>query len=160
MSNYNIVPMLIIHQWEISTWKYDDIYSFYNRPTLEQPTTNSNVKITDSFIVQDNSGNIIGHFHFGSDAQIPTIENYNYTNDYLDIGLGLRPDLCGHGNGIAFTSSVIEFAKRYYNATKFRLSVAQFNIRAQKVYKKMGFTQIAEVTNSYFHNKFYIMTLD
>ena len=152
--------MLQKHAWEISKWKYNGIYSFYNRPDNSRPANNSDIPIDDSFVVYDNNGTLIGHFHFGSDAQIPTIENYEYTCDYLDMGLGLRPDLCGRGYGAQFTTLGIEFAQKHYGSKKFRLSVASFNERAQKVYEQIGFRKRCKVTNSYFKNKFYIMTLE
>lgn len=160
MNQFTIKPMTKMHAWEISNWKYDGIYSFYNCPTTSKPTVDGDTLINNSFVAYDNHGTLIGHFHFGSDAWIPTIENFNYSSDYLDIGLGLHPELCGLGYGVQFITFVIEFAKQQYNSKKFRLSVAAFNERAQKVYEKVGFSKTCEVTNSYFKNKFYIMILE
>ncbi len=160
MDTYTIIPMTRKHAYEISKWQYDDIYSFYNRPVADKPTTNADTPIDNFFVVCDNNQTLIGHFHFGPEGQIPTIENFDYTRDYLDIGLGLRPELCGQGYGTQFAALGIEFARKHYGAKKFRLSVAAFNERAQKVYEKIGFQKTSEVTNSYFKNKFYIMTLE
>ena len=160
MDNYTISPMTQKHAYEISKWKYDDIYSFYNRPDTARPTTDGDTTIDNFFVVYDNNQTLIGHFHFGPDGQIPTIEEFDYSCDYLDIGLGMRPELCGKGFGAQFTELGIAFAKEHYGAKKFRLSVAAFNERAQKVYEKIGFQKIGEVTNSYFKNKFYVMTLE
>lgn len=160
MDKFTICPMTKTHAWEISSWRYDGIYSFYNRPSVNRPASDADFTIDDSFVLYDSNGTLVGYFHFGSDAQIPTLENYDYTCDYLDIGLGLRPELCGHGYGTQFTAYGIEFAKEHYGSKKFRLSVAAFNERAQKVYEKIGFKKTCEVTNSYFKNKFYIMTLE
>lgn len=160
MNQITIKSMTKMHAWEISNWKYDGIYSFYNRPTASKPTVDGDTPINNSFVIYDNHGSLIGHFHFGSDAQIPTIENFNYSSDYLDIGLFLHPELCGQGYGVQFISFIIEFAKQQCCSKKFRLSVAAFNERAQKVYEKVGFNKTYEVTNSYFKNKFYIMTLE
>lgn len=111
MDEFTIRPMTKMHAWEISNWKYDDIYSFYNRPGASKPTIDADLTIDDSFVVYDSNGTLIGHFHFGSDAQIPTVENFDYTCNYLDIGLGLRPELCGQRYGAQFTTFGIEFAK-------------------------------------------------
>lgn len=160
MDRFTIRPMTKRNAWEISSWKYDGIYSFYNRPITNEPSVDGDTPIDKSFVVYDNDGTLIGHFHFGHDGQIPTIENFEYTSDFLDVGLGLNPKLCGQGYGVQFTVFVIGFAKQHYGSKKFRLSVAAFNERAQKVYEKIGFKKICEVTNSYFKNKFYIMTLE
>lgn len=160
MQDFTIFPMQKKHAWEISTWKYDGIYSFYNRPSFDKPILEADKIIENSWVVYDSNRTLIGHFHFGPDGQIPTIENYEYTCDYLDIGLGLHPELCGQGYGAEFVTFGIEFANKHYGSTKFRLSVAAFNERAQKVYEKIGFKKVCEVTNSYFQNKFFIMILE
>jgi RimJ/RimL family protein N-acetyltransferase len=75
----------------------------------------------------------------------------------LDIGLGLKPELCGKGMGAAFMGSGMEYARKNLGAAGFRLTVALFNSRAGKVYKKIGFEISAEVTHKNSHRKFFVM---
>ena len=63
-------------------------------------------------------------------------------NGTVDVGLGMRPDLTGHGRGYAFVSSILKFSLSEYNSNQFRLTVAQFNKRAISLYKKLGFKPI------------------
>ena len=156
-AQWTVHPMLQKHKWEIDTWKYDGVYAFYNRMDPGVPIGDADAPVADSYAVLDETGALMGHFHFGADAHIPTVENYDYTPDHLDIGLGLRPDLCGHGAGAQFVAMGLAFAQKRYGAHRFRLSVAAFNERAIKTYEKVGFSKVCEVTNSYFKNKFYIM---
>ena len=107
----------------------------------------------------DTDGALIGYYCFGEDARIPTIEENVYDDSFLDVGLGLRPDLCGKGNGLAFFNNGLDYAQKTFHTNCFQLSVAVFNERAIKVYQKAGFTIAHEVTNSYFKNKFFIMKL-
>ena len=78
-------------------------------------------------------------FSYGLDAQIPTVEEHVYGPGYLDIGLGLRPALCGQGLGAGLCRMGLEFGRQRFGAERFRLSVAAFNKRAVKVYLRCGF---------------------
>jgi len=138
---------------QISRWKYDGIYSFY-----DHDESNIAGYMDDAyFACIDDNGELIGYFCYGNDAQIPTIEEDVYDDNSLDIGLGLRPDLCGKGHGSAFMLKGMDYAQELYNTKNFRLSVAAFNERAVKLYTKAGFYIDREVTNSYSKNKFVIM---
>lgn len=152
-----IHPMTEQDDYDIAQWKYDGIYAFYNRVSMPPFPQTPSKFIEDAFAVRNGTGELIGHFHFGVDAQIPTVEDDVYSSDYLDIGLGLRPDLCGHGLGVPFVQAGLSFGLNTYHTNNFRLSVAQFNERAVRVYEKVGFLKVREVTNSHFNNSFFIM---
>lgn len=93
------------------------------------------------FSVAAADGALIGFFCYGQNAQVGEgIESGLYLDGTsLDIGLGLRPDLTGQGRGLAFLQAGMKFAEQTYDAKRFRLSVAAFNLRAVSVYKKAGF---------------------
>ena len=137
----------------ISSWTYEDIYSFYNHDI----SNISSLLDGNHYVLLDDKGDIIGYYCYGEDARIPTIEEEVYDDDYLDYGLGLRPNLCGKGYGQEFVTIGINYARVSLDCNHLRLSVACFNERAIKIYKKVGFIIVREITNSYFLNKFYIM---
>ena len=137
----------------ISCWKYEGEYAFYDH---------SEGDITGymdgtHYACIDADGELIGYFCFGKDAQIPTVEEYVYDDEFLDVGLGLRPDVCGKGFGLFFLNEGLDFAKQAFGTKQFRLSVAVFNERAIKVYQKAGFCVEREVINSYSMKKFLVM---
>ena len=153
-----IVPRRQRHEEAISRWRYEGVYAFYNCSEPFRAEDPERLVGEDSFVWLGPGGEILGHVSYGPDGQIPTVEEYGYPADALDVGLGLRPDLCGQGLGTEFVQMCLRFAWERYGAVRFRLSVAAFNQRAVGAYQKAGFSVEREVTNSFFHNKFYIMT--
>lgn len=156
--NARFVPRLERHEEAISHWQYDGEYAFYNQTEPFSVAHPERIVEENSFVWLDAAGELLGHVSYGPDGRIPTVEGYDYSEDWLDIGLGLRPDLCGRGLGEAYVFACLRFARERYGAERFRLSVAAFNKRAIRVYERAGFRVECEVTNSVFRNKFYIMT--
>lgn len=148
-----IVPMTEDDARMISDWKYEGDYSFYNHSQENR----DGLMDGTHFACLDAQGELIGYFCYGADARIPTMEENVYPEGYLDIGLGLRPDLCGKGLGLSFLQEGLRYAKERYQEDQYRLSVAAFNERAIKVYERAGFVKEQMVTNAYFRNSFHIM---
>ena len=148
-----ITPMTEHHAHQISHWKYEGEYSLYdhNEGDITGYMDGTHYACTNT------DGKLVGYFCFGKDAQIPTVEENVYCDEYLDIGLGLRLDACGKGFGLFFLNEGMDYARRAFGTEHFRLSVAVFNERAIKVYKKAGFHTEREVTNSYSQKKFLVM---
>lgn len=114
-------------------WHYDAEYSFYDMEADQEDLVDflDPKNRGDSNFVVTKDNDIIGFFSFNKVA-INTI----------DIGLGMRPNLVGNGNGLEFLKAGIEFAKSKYSPQKITLSVATFNKRAIKVYRKTGFIEV------------------
>ena len=114
-------------------WHYDAEYSFYDMESDKEDLVEflDPKKRGDSIFVVTKDNDIIGFFSFNKVA-IKTI----------DMGLGMRPDLVGNGNGLGFLKAGIDFAESMYSPKKITLSVATFNKRAIKVYRKIGFEEV------------------
>jgi ribosomal-protein-alanine N-acetyltransferase len=122
----------------ILKWRYDPPYDVYNLRSDEAD------EVVGYFLdprnnfhrIMDESGNVVGCCSFGPDGQVP---GGDYTANALDIGLGLRPDLTGQGRGLDTVTSVLDFARCTFAPRAFRVTVAAFNRRAQRVWEKAGF---------------------
>lgn len=114
-------------------WHYEAEYSFYDMDADKDDLVEflDPQKRGDSNFVVTQDNDIIGFFSFNKVA-IHTI----------DIGLGMRPNLIGNGNGLEFIRAGLEFAISKYAPRKITLSVATFNQRAIKVYRKIGFEEV------------------
>ncbi|GED72882.1 N-acetyltransferase [Brevibacillus reuszeri] len=144
--NFHLMTTTDAH--EIVSWKYPEEYSFYNFDDSEE--TFAELLDGTYYAVRDQDEPLIGFFCYGRNAQVPEGRNqHQYTGDnILDIGLGMMPELTGKGLGLTFLQAGIDFAIQQYQPAYLRLSVAAFNIRATKVYSKMGFAQTGAFVNN------------
>lgn len=141
---FQIRPMTYHDASVISHWTYPDEFRIYSF----EPSEELMAELLDGSYAAcfNESKELVGYFCYGRSAQIPTVENFNYSDDYLDIGLGLRPDLCGLGLGKDFLLCGMDYANRTFQTKKLRLSVAGFNRRAISVYLTCGFRPLCAVT--------------
>ncbi|WP_214482311.1 GNAT family N-acetyltransferase [Bacillus sp. SM2101] len=145
-----INKMLLNDAYHISKWKYDEPYTLYNFD--DSPEDIQELMDGSYFRVQLNN-ELIGFLCFGYNAQVPDGRAAGLYNDngknFIDFGLGMKPDLCGHGNGLSFVQAGLEFAIKRFKPKFVRLSVATFNIRAISVYSRIGFSK----EQTFFNNE-------
>ena len=115
---------------ETSGWRYDPPYDFYDStadpadlPELLDPQSRRDVY----FSALDEENCLVGFFQFEK------------TNEAVDVGLGLKPDLTGRGLGAGFVLAGLALARERFSPQRFTLSVATFNARAICVYERAGF---------------------
>ncbi len=60
----------------------------------------------------------------------------------LDVGLALRPDLLGQGQGAGLLQSVLAFARQTYQPALFRVTLAAFNHASLRLCSRAGFWQV------------------
>lgn len=127
---------------QVSKWTYEEPYSIYSMDE-DDDTIN---ELTDGryFSALDEENNLIGYYCFGEAAQVPAGNQFGVYDsaDMTDIGLGIKPALCGQGLGLSFMSSGLDFARDTLSAKGFRLTVAAFNKRAIKTYQRIGFKKV------------------
>lgn len=144
---YKVNKMKSEESRNIVRWQYDPPYSMYNMgdnaDDIEELMDGS------YFSVTTHNDGLIGYFCYGKNAQVPGgIQAGLYVNEnFLDIGLGIRPDLTGKGIGLDFLKTGLIFGMKTYQPKGFRLSVAAFNFRAISLYKKAGFKPANRFSN-------------
>ena len=140
----------------ILSWKYEKPYDFYNNEISDEVMA----ELLDGsyYALVDEGKALIGFFCIGKNAQVPFGNRFGvYRDDFVDMGLGMNPNLVGKGNGFEFCSYILQFIEEKFKGTPIRLTVAKFNRRAIHLYEKLGF-----VLENEFHTdltEFMVMVL-
>ena len=112
-------------------WHYGGQYGFYDMENdledLEEIIT-PKLRGDKYYQVVDDQDELVGYF---------CLERLS--EEKVEVGLGLRPDLTGQGLGLNFVKGIEEFIQNNFNYRITVLSVASFNKRAIKVYQGAGF---------------------
>jgi len=121
------------HVRQICCWKYEGVYSVYNfldwdtLVKLREGITIEEKRKNEFTAVTDENNNLCGYIRF--------VEN----KEFVLVGLGLKPLLCGQGLGNILMELLKNECKKRYNNKKIALEVRSFNKRAIKCYEKSGF---------------------
>ena len=119
-------------------WRYPPPYDFYD-PKPENVENDIQYLLDPQypyFSMMDQTGELVAFCTYGLDAQVP---GGDYSAKALDIGLGVHPSLTGQGNGIQFVQAAIQFGILTYHPKRLRVTIADFNKRARRVWEKAGF---------------------
>jgi ribosomal-protein-alanine N-acetyltransferase len=136
-------PMDETRAREIVTWHYEPPYDVYD------PGAGNVEETIRAFLDPDYAyyalsgpeGELMAYCCFGADARVP---GGDYRRAALDVGLGVRPDRTGRGQGGVYARAVLDFARRTFSPPAFRVTVAEFNERALKVWEKQGFRRVQQ----------------
>jgi RimJ/RimL family protein N-acetyltransferase len=124
---------------QIATWGYDEPYGMYSLTALAIPA------LLDPeyryHIVRDETGELVGFCCFGLDARVSGGVYTQGEPEVLDVGVGMHPGWVGKGHGRAFVAAVLGFAVVNFNPDIFRVTIAAFNQRSQRVFLGLGFKQ-------------------
>lgn len=125
---------------EFLTWKYEPPYEIYNySPEHFQEDLAYHLDPANNIYSMFRNDELIGYCSFGRDAQVP---GGDYSEEALDIGLMIKPELTGHGQGSEFVKDAIEIALTKYNPRNLRVTILESNLRARRVWEKNGFKTI------------------
>jgi len=122
---------------DIVTWRYAAPYDYYDMTRADPDFIASPQGGYYALVDQDR---LIGFRSFGEDGRVP---GYCYDESALDTGGGLRPELTGQGLGREAIQTGLEFGRQLFAPLAFRVTIASFNVRAQRVVGALGFRKIA-----------------
>ncbi|MEM6402972.1 MAG: GNAT family protein [Cyanobacteria bacterium P01_D01_bin.116] len=125
----------------ILDWRYNESLNFYNsNPSEIEETIKDFLNAENNYYsIFNNRNQLVAYCCFGADARV---KGGNYYVEALDIGFGLNPNLTRKGITFRIISAVYDFAKSHFSTTLFRVTVAEFNQQAIRLYKKAGFKQV------------------
>lgn len=118
---------------EISAWNYAAPYDVYAEEMVY-------AKKMPCRALVDKDGMLCGFFCWEAQARVLIAQTlYQAFPDALDFGIGLRPGLTGRGLGVFATTCALNWLRDAFAPPAFRLSVYEWNVRAQRVYERVGF---------------------
>jgi RimJ/RimL family protein N-acetyltransferase len=142
------------------TWRYEPPYDFYNHDPAQLDKLIHLSFLNPAyhyFSVFDEQDSLVAYRCFGEDARVP---GGDYAAEALDMGGGLRPDLTGHGLGPRIMRAAIDFARAEFSPRAFRVTVAEFNLRAQRACEKVGYVVVQHFIATHNGVPFVIMIRD
>lgn len=130
---------------EFAAWRYDVPYDVYEIDmTVDEAVAHFLEPGINCHTLFD--GNVmVGYCTFGDDAQVP---GGNYDADGIDVGLGVKPELTGAGQGNRFVAAVVAYALVTFDPPQLRVTIAVGNIRALRVWSDVGFSEVSRFATS------------
>jgi [ribosomal protein S18]-alanine N-acetyltransferase len=131
---FTIRPMTAADAHAVAAWRYPGEYSFYDADADPDDLAEllDPVEWEQRYFAADE---IAQH-------ELAGFLMVKLTGPVAEIGLGLRPDLTGHGLGESFLRTCLRFASAALGAQSYTLAVAAFNHRAITVYERAGFQEV------------------
>lgn len=140
----------------ILNWQYESPYDIYNLASPDPESTLQYLLDPQNafYSIYGQNGELEAFCSFSLDGQV---NGGDYSTPALDIGLGVRSDLTGRGLGIQYVNAVIDFAIRTYSPERLRVTIADFNRRAQRVWEKAGFQVVQKFRGGWTNMDFVVM---
>lgn len=145
---------------QVVSWEYPAPYEVYN---LHGSALALARLVDGAYFSVFSQEQLVGFFCFGSAAQLAGKRDHRLYQDkaYLDVGLGMHPHRCDRGLGSSFVRAGLVYARKQDWRGGFRLTVASNNLRAYKVYSRLGFQEEGRIVwNPKLRSDFVVMTLD
>jgi RimJ/RimL family protein N-acetyltransferase len=74
--------------------------------------------------------------------------------------MGIHPDHTGQGRGREYVAAVLTYAQKRFKPRSFRVTIASFNRRAQRVWEGNGFQQTQRFSHPDSGREFLVFVLE
>ena len=153
----HIQPMSAEHARTMLAWRYEAPYDQYD--IVAQDLEEEIAYLCDPdhhyYAILDDKQGLIGHCVFHEEGRVP---GGDYSEEALDVGIGMRPDWTGKGAGTEISGQVFQFGSARYGIGHLRVTIAAWNDRAQKVCINHGFAEVQRFMKSGTDREFLILT--
>ena len=125
---------------KIVCWRYAPPYEIYNPTDTERDIFLNPVH--QYYAVRYPSSRLVGYCCYGTEGRVPGGDYLEDGKRTLDVGVAMHPELVGEGLGKHFVSAILAFGELRYQPERFRVTIAQFNLRSLKTFETLGFEQV------------------
>jgi [ribosomal protein S18]-alanine N-acetyltransferase len=136
------------------SWRYPGQYSAYDLDPGDPLVLEALLRPENNYHAILVNDEMIGYFCLGADARVP---GWEYDDHALDLGMGIRPDLTGSGNGSTCFAAVLAHVVQQRPATLLRATIASWNQRAIRMCEHAGFLAVASFRTTRVNGEFVVM---
>ena len=158
ISGFHFLPTDEKSVREFLKWKYEHPYEIYNySPVHFERDLAYHLDPANNLYCIFHKGELIGYCSYGRDARVP---GGDYSEEALDIGMMIKPELTGQGQGSKYANAVTQNGIAKYNPKKLRVTILDTNQRAMKVWQKNGFRRVQSFARENDQLGFVVFTKD
>ncbi|MPZ96087.1 MAG: GNAT family N-acetyltransferase [Propionibacteriales bacterium] len=129
---YYVRPLTADHGQQIALWRYPGPWAIYDLSGPLDPAEGY-------WAVVDDEDALVGFACFGVEARVPGLDE---RSGVLDVGVGMRPELTGHGRGREFSEAVLAHGRDHTSARRLRAVVQDWNARSIRLLDGLGFARV------------------
>lgn len=118
----------------VASWRYEGPWNVYDPGPGDDPVSAA----AGYDAVVDGAGSIVGFVCVGQEARVPGLAE---ADGIIDIGVGMRPDLVGHGLGREFGAMVLDHVRGRFGDRPLRAVVQGWNERSLRLARGLGFRE-------------------
>jgi RimJ/RimL family protein N-acetyltransferase len=124
---------------QVEAWHYEPPWDFYDLASDPE----------DAAAMRDRTRDEHRRAVLGEGGRLDAYWYFDWHDDVVEVGIGLRPDLTGRGLGESFLGAQLAYASKHWQPATFRLFVAAWNERAIRLYERLGFSEVARETRRF-----------